>query len=100
MVARAPLDYFVRERAPTDHLLRRLLRNLLGAVLLVVGVAMLVLPGQGLLSILVALTLLDFPGKHALLRKLVARNGVAKTLQWMRVRAHKPPFELPKHLSH
>ncbi len=96
LVSRTPTDYFVREQGPQGSVLVRVLRNLAGLALLITGVAMLVLPGQGLLSILLALTLLDFPGKQALLRRLVVKKGVAKALQWLRDKTHKPPFELPQ----
>ncbi len=95
LVARAPVDYFMREHASDDPWFGRVVRNGAGVVLLIVGVAMLVLPGQGLLTILLALSLLDFPGKHALLRRMVGRKSVAKALQWLRAKAHRPPFELP-----
>jgi hypothetical protein len=99
LVARAPADYFVREREPRHglSLLRAILRNAVGLVLLLGGVLMLVLPGQGLLAIVVALSLLDVPGKRRLLRRLVTRPGVARALTWLRRRAGQPPFDLPVH---
>lgn len=44
------------------------LRNVLGAILLVAGIAMLVLPGQGVPTILISLGLMNFPGKYRLER--------------------------------
>lgn len=95
LVSRAPSDYFVSRGVRRGPLWRVLARNLLGLVLLIAGVLMLVLPGQGMLTVLAALSLLDFPGKRGLVRRLVKRDGVARALQWLRRRAHKPPFELP-----
>ena len=95
IVARAPTDYFIREQDPKGSILAKILRNVAGVFLLIAGVLMLLLPGQGLLAILLALTLLDFPGKQALLKRMVSRQKVAKALQWLRRRADKPPFELP-----
>ncbi len=96
LVARAPTDYFVRPRKPRHggSLVRLVVRNVLGACLLGLGLLMLVLPGQGLLTIVVSLTLLDFRGKHRLVRRLVARPGVAAALQWLRARTRRPPFDL------
>jgi len=98
LVARAPTDYFVRP--PVTHRgalawFNKVLRNVLGVVLMVAGIAMLVLPGQGLLMVLLALTLLDFPGKHALIHRLVVRQSVWRALTYLRKRAHKEPFEKP-----
>src|SRR5688500_5885404 len=71
-IVRLPADYFhydARHRALTSTLhpvLRIVLllgKNILGCILIVMGLAMLVLPGQGLLTILIGTLLLDFPGK-------------------------------------
>ncbi len=97
-VARAPVDYFVRDERPPRSPLGWVgfaAKNLLGMVALVCGVLMLVLPGQGVLTLLVAVSLLDFPGKRKLQQKLVKRKGVQRALSWLRKRAHKPEFELP-----
>lgn len=99
LVARAPVDYFVREHAPrkagVGPILLQILRNLLGAMLLVMGLLMLVLPGQGLLMVLVALSLTTFPGKRRLVRRIVRQRTVWKGLSYLRERAQKPPFEHP-----
>jgi hypothetical protein len=102
-VARLPADYFClhRDRPSLLHVenpsLRKLLKvgkNLLGALLLLAGIAMLLLPGQGIITILVSLVLLDFPGKRRFLSRLVARPHVAKTLNGIRRRRGEPPLEL------
>ena len=67
-------------------------RNALGAVLLAAGIAMLVLPGQGLLTILLGLMLVDFPGKRRAERALVARPNVFEALNWLRAKAGRPPL--------
>ena len=69
------------------------LRNAVGWVFVVAGIAMLVLPGQGLLSILAGLVLIDFPGKHRLERRLLGSPGVRRAMNWLRRRAGKPPFD-------
>jgi hypothetical protein len=55
---------------------------------------MLVLPGQGLLTILIGLLLLDFPGKRALERRLLRRPGLRAFLDRMRVKRGRAPFEV------
>jgi hypothetical protein len=103
LVARLPADYFCerRDRPSLLHLhnprLRALLRvgkNLLGVLLMLAGIAMLVLPGQGLITILVSLVLLDFPGKRRFLSRLVRRRHVARALNKIRHRRGEPPLEL------
>ena len=69
------------------------IRNVFGWVFVVAGVAMLVLPGQGLLSIIAGLVLIDFPGKHRLERRLLASHVVRDAMNWLRRRAGRPPFD-------
>lgn len=104
LVVRMPADYFMRPRRPLLdpgergwlwHLVVVLLKNVIGIVLLTAGLVMLVLPGQGVLTILISLSLLDFPGKYAAERWVIRRSSVSKTVNWIRARAHRPPLQLP-----
>ncbi|WP_447980744.1 hypothetical protein [Candidatus Nitrospira bockiana] len=56
---------------------------------------MLVLPGQGVLAILVGLTLLDFPGKRQLQSRLVRQRKVLESLNGIRRKFHRPPLLPP-----
>jgi hypothetical protein len=104
LLARLPSDYFARPVPPPASgrgrhpLLRaslRAIKNLLGAVLLAAGIAMLILPGQGVLTILLGLSLLEFPGKRRLEIAIVRRPAVRKAIDWIRARRGRPPLELP-----
>ena len=95
-------DYFVRPdasdaggRYPAARWALLVLKNLLGLVLLPAGLAMLVLPGQGIITILVALTLLNFPGKRRLELQIVRRRPVRAAANWIRARTGRPPFIIP-----
>jgi len=57
---------------------------------------MLLLPGQGLLTILIGLLLLDFPGKRALELRLLRRPALRGFLDRMRQRRGVPPFVLER----
>jgi hypothetical protein len=59
------------------------------------GLLMLVTPGQGVLTILVGVTLLDFPGKRALELWIVRQPAVLRVTNWMRAKAHREPLQLP-----
>jgi hypothetical protein len=77
-------------------------RNIIGLALLLAGMAMLVLPGQGILTILLGVVLLSFPGKLALLTWLIFLPGVRHSLDWLRQKRRKQPFiwpENPRHFS-
>lgn len=102
LVARLPADYFTRHRSHTSRyrhpvlwLLGILLKNLLGVSLVLAGVAMLVLPGQGVLTILLGLMFMNFPGKRRLEQRIVQQPTVFQAMNWMRARAHQPPLERP-----
>lgn len=106
IVARLPADYFLskrpsegswRARHPVIRWTARAAKNLLGAMFLAAGIAMLVLPGQGVLTILVGVALLDFPGKRRLEVFLLQRPVITRSIDWIRQRAGRPPFEWPTH---
>jgi hypothetical protein len=99
-----PQDYFVRHhrdparqtrRHPAVWLTLSILKNALGVVLVLAGITMLVLPGQGLLAILVGVMLANFPGKYALERRIISRPAVARGVNRIRELAGRSPFEIP-----
>lgn len=105
VLIRLPSHYFVRDKRiplglPNHHTMMRvaflIVKNLLGVVLLLGGIAMLVLPGQGLLTMLLGLSLIDFPGKFALERKIMRKKSVHRSINWIRRKAHKEPMEIPE----
>jgi hypothetical protein len=69
------------------------LRNALGVVLVALGIAMLLLPGQGLLTVLVGLLLVDFPGKQKLIRRLLARPKILGVVNKLRAHRNAPPLD-------
>ena len=104
LVVRMPADYFLDAKRPMipflgEHRALRLLalclKNLLGGLCVLAGVAMLVLPGQGILAILIGLSLMNFPGKRRLELFLVRQWPVLRGINWIRARAGRPPLRLP-----
>jgi hypothetical protein len=104
VVVRLPEDYFIREKGRKSRSSRQTLsgrlvilgRNLLGGLLVLAGMAMLLTPGQGLLSIAVGIGLMDFPRKKLLLRKLIGRERIIGTLNRLRSRFERPPLQTPE----
>lgn len=99
VVSRLPADYFVKKRGEQRRTGARswlafIGKNALGVLFLIAGVAMLVLPGQGVLTVLVGLLLVDFPGKRKLELKLVRRPRVLKFLNRMREKRGKPALQV------
>ncbi len=101
MVVRIAPDYFAHERRPPSrwahhHPVVRVLfhigKNAIGIVFIIAGIAMLVLPGQGLLSLVIGFFLLDFPGKYRVEKWLVRRRRVLGAINWLRTRAGREPI--------
>lgn len=101
MIVRMPDDYFVRQpirdwpsRHPAAHAALVVLKNFVGFTMILMGIAMLVLPGQGLLTILIGITLVDFPGKRPLERWAIAHRPIHQAANWIRHRYGRPPLRL------
>jgi hypothetical protein len=98
ILVRLPAHYFderhPRRWMPDYHPVLRLaglvVKNAVGAVFLAVGVALLFLPGQGILTILIGVSLLDFPGKRYCERKIVGHPTVLKAINALREKYGKP----------
>ena len=91
-LAKLPADYLRSEAQPSPSMPLRVLRNVLGIALVLLGVAMLLLPGQGLLTLLVGVLLVDFPGKHRLVVRLLSRPKVLALVNKLRGHRGSPPL--------
>lgn len=71
-------------------------KNILGVLLVALGVVLSIpgVPGQGLLTILLGIMLVDFPGRRSLEQKLLRRPGIVKSINNLRARFKKPPLQL------
>ncbi len=69
-------------------------KNIVGAALVIVGIIMLIGPGQGILTILIGLIMLDIPGKRPLEARIIKRPTILKALNKLRARYEKPPLIL------
>ena len=89
-----PPDYFVRKRPaaldprPIVRLVLLIARNLLGGLLLVVGLVMALplVPGPGLVFVLIGMGLVDFPGKRALELRLLRQRRLLRSVNAIRAR--------------
>lgn len=103
ILAVLPKDYFLQPESPPDiwprsisllQLLFLISRNLIGVVLVFIGILMLVLPGQGILTIVIGLVLTKFPGKYKVERWFISRPRVLAMVNWTRAKINKPAFEI------
>jgi len=98
VVIRLPPNYFAHPTRPPREKKRgvafKVGKNILGALLLLAGLAMLVLPGQGVLMVLVGIMLLDVPGKYRFEKWLVSKGKVLKAMNWLRAKWDKEPLKV------
>ena len=97
-----PADYFSPSYAfnhrNDQHFLVRwgatIFKNLIGVLLIVVGIIMIIGPGPGVLTILLGLIMIDIPGKRPLEANLIKRPAVLTAINNLRSRYQKPPLIL------
>ncbi|MBI9099743.1 MAG: hypothetical protein JEY91_14785 [Spirochaetaceae bacterium] len=107
VIVRLPADYFAVHKA--DGFISRqnrrwrfsllFLKNLAGVILLVMGFLMLFIPGQGVLTILAGLSVMNFPGKRKLEIRIVSNKKVFHSLNWIRSKGKKEHFHNPVKIS-
>ena len=75
-------------------------KNLIGAIFIIAGIIMLFLPGQGILTIVLGLALINFPGKRRVILRLFGNPRIFNAINRLRTKAGKPPLEEPPDESH
>ena len=101
LVALIPEDYVIKKggsKIKTNNqigwYLVLILKNLIGYSLILGGIVMLVLPGQGLFTIIIGLMLSNYPGKYSVEKKFIAIPTILKSINWLRKKSNKPPLKL------
>ncbi|MFN2501959.1 MAG: hypothetical protein ABR530_08110 [Pyrinomonadaceae bacterium] len=69
-----------------------ILKNMVGVLLILLGIVLSLpgIPGQGILTILLGLIMLDIPGKRPLEAQIIARPTVLAAINNLRARYGKP----------
>lgn len=100
ILVRLPADFFdirvprpwMEDHHPVLRVLGHLVKNAVGGIFLFAGFLMLFLPGQGILTMLIGISMLDFPGKRNVEAKLIGQPAVLNTINGMREKFGKPPL--------
>lgn len=101
IIVRLPADYFTVQKRrsllanklhPSLSLPVAVLKNLFGLVIVLCGMIMLVIPGQGILTISIGILIMDFPGKFKIERWLIQRKAILNSMNWLRRRKNKQPL--------
>ena len=104
ILVKLPADHFSKDRktkfwagnSPALNAAKVIGKNLLGVFLVLLGIVLSLpgVPGQGLLTILLGIMLLDFPGRERLEQKLLSKPSIVNTINRLRGRFGKPPLVL------
>lgn len=100
ILIRLPADFFdirvprpwMQDQHPVLRLIGHIVKNAVGAIFLFAGFLMLFLPGQGILTVLIGISMLDFPGKRNLEAKMIGQPTVLHAINGMREKFGKPPL--------
>lgn len=102
VIVRIPYNYFSshyqRDFLPNTTVWVRwgavILKNLLGLVLVIVGILLSLpgIPGPGILTVLLGIIMLDIPGMRPLEAKIIQRPTVLKAINKLREKYGKPPL--------
>lgn len=102
ILIRLPSDYFdlrvprywMKDHHPVLRIIGLIIKNFAGTIFLIAGFLMLFLPGQGLLTMLIGISFIDFPGKRKLEARIVGQRTVLHAINTMRKKFNKPPLIL------
>ena len=104
VMVKIPANYFsshyVQDFLPNSSWLVRwgavILKNLLGVFLIILGIILSLpgVPGQGILTILLGLIMIDIPGKRPLEARIIKRPAVLSAINGLRRRYGKPELQL------
>ena len=104
ILVKLPANHFSKSRKtkfwsgphPAVHAAKVIGKNLAGILLVALGIVLSLpgVPGQGLLTILLGVMLLDFPGRDRLEQKLLSKPSIVNSINGLRQRFGKPPLEL------
>jgi len=101
LVSLIPEDYFINKKdskIKTSNIfiwyMVLIFKNLIGYSLILGGIMMLVLPGQGLFTIIIGLMMSNYPGKYSIEKKFIAIPTILKSINWLRRKSNKPPIRI------
>ena len=103
VLVKLPKDHFKSDKSrnvtgsnATIRVLKVIGKNVAGWLLIALGIVLSLpgIPGQGLLTVLLGVMLVDFPGKERLEQKLLSRPAIINTINRLRGRFGKPALEL------
>ena len=103
VILRLPEDYFItassisksHSKSP-QKIIVRVAKNTVGFLLTICGIILLFTPGQGMITILIGLCLIDLAIVNQFKKKIINNSKVQKALNWIRTKKSVKPFNFPK----
>ncbi len=109
ILVKLPEDYFLRVEESAPAVRSRspirvgllILKNILGIGIILVGgmLSLPLVPGPGLILVIIGLSLTNFPGKRRLELKILRAPLALGAVNWLRSKAGRSPLRLPSHAS-
>ena len=99
VILRLPEDYFIKVSSNSKSLKKiivRIAKNALGFLLTICGIILLFTPGQGMITILIGLCLIDLAFVNQWKKKMIYNSKVQRALNWIRSKKSVKPFNFPK----
>jgi len=102
IIIKLPHDYFLNNLTNLQNstkarknLFLRMFKNFSGLLLIISGIILLFMPGQGLLTIALGVCMIDFPWVQGVKRRFICSIPVRKTLNWVRFKKGLSEFKFP-----
>lgn len=102
VIVQLPDDYFLNDSSVLNKrsgnlidLVLRVAKNLFGFLLIICGIILLFIPGQGLVTIVLGAWIMDLPWIIKIKRKFVYSRLVKRTLNWIRSKNGISLFKFP-----
>ncbi len=103
VILRLPEDYFIKVSSNSKSnskslkkIIVRIAKNALGFLLTICGIILLFTPGQGMITILIGLCLIDLAIVNQFKKNIINNSKVQKALNWIRAKKSVKPFNFPK----
>lgn len=103
IVTKIPSDYFTHPKrqkylwSDQPKIVRYLfvfLKNILGVMLVLGGITLLFFPGQGIVTMMIGLLIIDFPYKYKVERWIIKHPVVLRSINRLRKKAKQRPLEI------
>ncbi len=102
VIGKMPEDYFTKKQTRLLKARSLWIRwflfvviNVVGLIFVMAGLIMFFIPGQGILTMVLGLALMSFPGKRRIESAVIMQPKVQQALNWIRKKRGMADFQFP-----